>query len=750
MIPPEKRHETARMLLLMAIMAIVGLLMSGIAITILYNTAFTQSGQRLKQTVESYARLIEAITNNEVKHLTSHGEPVVPDILDKAVLEQVREAHHQFKGFGETGEFTMGRLEGNEIVFVLRHRHTHQDEPLPVPMNSSLAEPMRRALRGESGVVNGLDYRGVMVLAAHEPVAILNLGVVAKIDLEEIRRPFIRAGLQVSGIGVVVILAGTFLFYWIGQPVVQQLLETAALREHRQALLDTQIALQEKAAHLDSILRAVDLVILATDANFRIRYCNPEAERLFGQSVEELMAQPLHGLHAVFQSEMLAEAILETQRHREYPFEMVQQISGLDRCLEATLSMIVNPTEKDIGYLLVARDVTEARIALDALIRSERRYRLLIESANDAILIADAATGIILDANPMASELLGRPVKELIGMHQTELHPASERERYRQLFLEHVSKGNGLLSGINVVRIDGTEVPVEIRAAVTDLGDQQVIQGIFRDVTERKLIEERQRALNQELEQRVEERTRELNRSNQDLQQFAYVASHDLQEPLRLITGYVQLLEKRYRGQLDEQANRYIASAVDGVNHMQRLIQNLLSFSRVGNTASTRVNLDLNEVLERTLRNFESLVRDSAALIHHDPLPNLWADPILMEQLLQNLLGNALKFRGDDAPRIHLSAAREENTWVIAIADNGIGIDAKHQERIFLIFQKLHSRARYEGTGIGLALCRRIVERHGGRLWVESTPGQGSIFRFSIPDRDDNSVDTKQRNSTIK
>ncbi|MBF0416256.1 MAG: PAS domain S-box protein [Magnetococcales bacterium] len=734
MIQPEKIPETARMLLLLAIMAFVGLFMSGIAISILYDTAFTQSGQRLKQTVESYARLIEAIARNEATHLTSHGDLPAAIILQQEVLDQVREAHHQFKGFGETGEFTMGRLEGNEIVFVLRHRHANQDEPLPVPWHSSLAEPMRRALQGEAGVVVGLDYRGVMVQAAYEPVAILNLGVVAKIDLEEIRRPFFQAGYQVSGIGMAVFIAGTLLFYWIGQPMVQQLQETVALRESRQALIQTQHVLQDKAAHLDSILKAVDMVILATDATFHIRYSNPEAQRIFGQGAEELMAQPLGDLLATLRGGQLDKDIREVLRHRDHPFEMQHQVAGENCRLEALLTRIVNASGETSGFLLVARDVTEAKNALEALIRSERRYRLLIESANDAILIADAATGIILDANPMASELLGRPAEELIGMHQTALHPPGERERYRHLFLEHVRKGNGLLSGINVVRKDGSEVPVEIRAAVTDLGDQQVIQGIFRDVTERKLMEERQQALNQELELRVEARTLELNRSNQDLQQFAYVASHDLQEPLRLITGYVQLLEKRYRGQLDERADRYIANAVDGVNHMQSLIQNLLRYARVGNTASERVEIDMNAVLEHTLRNLEPTIRDSAALISHEPLPNLRADPILMEQLLQNLLSNALKFRGVDAPRIHLNAVREGNAWVIAVADNGIGIEARHQERIFLIFQKLHTRARYEGTGIGLALCKRIVERHGGEIRVESTPGKGSIFRFTIPD----------------
>ncbi|MBF0339422.1 MAG: PAS domain S-box protein [Magnetococcales bacterium] len=733
-----KSPETARMLLMMAIMAAVGLLMSGVAIVILYDTSFTQSGQRLRQTVESHARMIEAITRNEMTHLSAHGVAFDPADLEETVMRQVREAHHRFKGFGETGEFTMGKMDGENIVFVLRHRHADQDEPLPVPMNSPRAAPMRQALQGESGVLIGLDYRGVTVLAAHEPVAILNLGVVAKIDMEELRRPFLRAGLQVAGIGMMVIVIGTFLFYRIGHPMVQQLMETAALRESREALIEAQAALQEKAVHLDNILRtSTDLAIIATDLDFVIKYFNPEAERLYGRAAEQMLGRTVAEIHQEVgvDQKRFTHGIQVVKEQGEHPFDIRQTLEdGSERMIEARASGILDRQGRLTGYVLMSRDVTDARMALEMIARSERRYRLLIESANDAILIADADSGLIVDANLMAGELLGRTVAEVIGMHQSQLHPATEIERYQQLFKEQVLLGNGLLSGVDVVRKDGTLVPVEIRAGVTNLGDRQVILGIFRDVTERRRMEERQQALNLELEQRVAERTRELARSNQDLQQFAYVASHDLQEPLRLITGYVQLLQKRYQGRLDEQADKYIFNAIDGVNHMQSLINNLLSYARVGNSESERVSIDLNTVLERTLTHLEPTIQETGAVVTHDPLPTLQANPVLMGQLLQNLIGNAMKFRGDSPPCIHLCASRENKAWVIAIKDNGIGIEPKHQERIFLIFEKLHSRVRYEGTGIGLAMCKRIVERHGGRIWVESQPGQGSTFSFSILD----------------
>ncbi|MBF0180843.1 MAG: PAS domain S-box protein [Magnetococcales bacterium] len=737
--PIEKR----RILLLVVIMACVGLTMSGVSIAILYETSFEQTRQRLVQTVQSRARLIEAMTRHEIARLKdTPGEIVMSQVVEH-VMMPVRDAHHRFSGLGRTAEFTMGRLEGDQIVFTLRHRAaSSQDEPLRIPMRSYFAEPLRQALLGRSGVLVGPDYRGAIVLAAHEPVALLDMGMVAKIDLEEIRQPFIKAGAMVMGIGAGVIVLGTALFFKIGNPMVLKLMETEALRQSQRELGEAKTALQEKAVHLDNILRSSsDLAIVATDLAFRIRYFNPAAERMLQQRAEEMLEKTVQTIHQELgvDPQRFAHGIEQVVRGGEYPFEMRGTVGDAPYVLEARVSAILDRQGEVTGFVLMAHDVTDLRKAREALIRSERKYRLLIESANDAIFVADAQTGIVLDANPMAGELLGRPVAELIGMHQTGLHPPDEVLRYQQLFQEQVIQGRGLLSDIHVVRKDGRHIPVDIRAGVTDLGDQLVILGIFRDMTERKAHEARLVEMNLELEQRVAGRTLDLERSNRDLEQFAYVASHDLQEPLRLITGYVQLLEKRYRGQLDAQADKYIAYVTDGVIHMQSLINNLLGYARMGKNRLARIPTDLDEVFRRTLLHCEPVIRATGAVVTHDPLPTVSVDPVQMGQLLQNLLGNALKFRGEHAPVVHVSATREKGCWTIACQDNGIGIDSRHQERIFLIFQKLHPRTRYEGTGIGLTVCKRIVEGHGGRIWVESAPGQGSRFAFTIPAPQDES-----------
>ncbi|MCL5960742.1 MAG: ATP-binding protein [Chloroflexi bacterium] len=241
------------------------------------------------------------------------------------------------------------------------------------------------------------------------------------------------------------------------------------------------------------------------------------------------------------------------------------------------------------------------------------------------------------------------------------------------------------------------------------------------------------RRLNEELELRVKERTAELERSNADLQQFAYVASHDLQEPLRMVASYVQLLARRYQGKLDSDADEFIAYAVDGATRMQVLINDLLAYSRVGTRGRPPAATEASAALQEAMSNLQFAIEESGAEITHDALPAVQADRPQLVQLFQNLIGNSIKFHGEETPRIHVSAEPKGSDWVFSVRDNGVGIAPEYFQRIFLLFQRLHGRAEYRGTGIGLAICKRIVERHGGRIWVESEVGRGSIFYFSLP-----------------
>jgi signal transduction histidine kinase len=276
---------------------------------------------------------------------------------------------------------------------------------------------------------------------------------------------------------------------------------------------------------------------------------------------------------------------------------------------------------------------------------------------------------------------------------------------------------------------------------------------IAQEMNRRRLAEEVVKQLNTDLERRVEERTveldsqtKELARSNSELQQFAYVASHDLQEPLRMVASFTQLLEKRYADQLDDDARDFINFAVDGAKRMQTLISDLLNYSRVGTQGKPLEFTDSNAVLQRVLEELKLAIDENRATITHDPLPRVLADSVQLGQLFQNLLTNAMKFRGADPPRIHISAHATGKTWEFSFRDNGIGIAEEQVDRIFVIFQRLHTKTEYPGTGIGLAICKKIVERHGGSIWIEPSPGGGTTFIFTISAIENHMVDRSEKN----
>ena len=356
---------------------------------------------------------------------------------------------------------------------------------------------------------------------------------------------------------------------------------------------------------------------------------------------------------------------------------------------------------------------------------SDQRFRALTESANDGIVSADGG-GMIIEWNKAARAMFGYDENEVTGRSLTILMP----ERYRAAHLQGLerfqSTGEARVMGRPVElhgrRKDGAEFPIELSLSTWKTDGQQFFSGIIRNITERKRAEE-------ELKRTMAE----LALSNADLDQFASVASHDLQEPLRAVAGCAELLQRGYRDKLDARAGELIQHTVEGAKRMQTLISDLLAYSRVGTRGKGFEPTDCNAALDRALANLATAIRESGAVITRDPLPMLKADSTQLPQLFQNLIGNALKFSAGKRPEIHVGAQRKDGGWIFSVRDNGIGIEPQYRDRIFVIFQRLHTRTEYPGTGIGLAICKRIIERHGGKIWVESEPGKGSTFWFTIP-----------------
>ncbi|MBF0381540.1 MAG: PAS domain S-box protein [Magnetococcales bacterium] len=485
--------EWRRIIPLVIIMAVVAMTIGGISLYVLYETAFDQAKSRLTETAKSRARLMESVARFNTEHNKYYpGGPF------NAALDQIREAHDNFPGFGQTGEFALAKRDNEQIVFVLSHRHDTLDRPNPVPFhkelnNVDLAEPMRRALFGQSGTVVGLDYRGTVVLAAHEPVDVLDLGIVAKIDLSEIRQPFIEAGQILFIISMFIIGLGTVVFFRVSEPMVEKIMETEALRVSQEQLLKAQEITREKAIYLDNILSsALDTSIVATDEKFLVRYFNPTAQKLFGYSPDQVIGRSVQEIHELenVENDRFEKGLANINNNGGHVYQIERADKDSKVIVESRASGIIDENGNRVGYVLMSKDITERKKAEDALIKSERKYRLLMEYANDAIFVADSQTGIIIDANKAASTILGWSMKEIIGMHQTQLHPPEKADLYKKLFEEHVRSGSGVLTNVVILHRDGRHIPVEIRAGVTDLGDKKVIQGLFRDITERKKAED--------------------------------------------------------------------------------------------------------------------------------------------------------------------------------------------------------------------------------------------------------------------
>ena len=374
----------------------------------------------------------------------------------------------------------------------------------------------------------------------------------------------------------------------------------------------------------------------------------------------------------------------------------------------------------------VQQELAERQRAEETLARERNLLRTLIDNLPDCIYVKDTASRFVV-ANTATAQLMGAATpEELLGKTDADFYPQELAAQFHADDQGIIRSGQPLIGREEPLMDLATGKAGWLSTSKVPLRDSQGeivgIVGIGRDITERKQAYEA-----------LQESLADLERSNKELERFAYIASHDLQEPLRMVTSYVQLLARRYQGQLDDDADEFIHYAVDGVSRMQELIHALLSYSRVGTRGKPPRPTNCERIVDLTLANLQVAIEESGAMVTRDPLPTVTADSSQLLQVFQNLIGNAIKFRGHEAPRIHVGAERRGDEWLFWVGDNGMGIDPQYHERVFAVFQRLHSREEHPGAGIGLAICRRIVQRHGGRMWVESDLGKGATFYFTIP-----------------
>ncbi len=480
--------------------------------------------------------------------------------------------------------------------------------------------------------------------------------------------------------------------------------------------------IEQSEARYRGLLEAAPDAMIVVNTTGEIVLLNVQAEKQFGYRRDELLGQAVTNIIP----EGFAERLIADDLRSAEDAQSQQIGTGLELVArrkdgtEFPIEIMLSPLESAEGILVTAaiRDISVRKAA-------EGRYRGLLEAAPDAMIVVNT-TGEIVLLNVQAEKQFGYRRDELLGQRVTNIIPEGFAER---LIADDLRSAEDALAqqigtGLELVarRKDGTEFPIEIMLSPLESAEGILVTAAIRDISKR-------RKAAAELLWKIEE----LNRSNEELGQFAYIASHDLQEPLRMVASYTQLLSRRYKGKLDADADEFIAFAVDGASRMQRLIQDLLVYSRVGSKGKELQDTSSEHALEMALSNLRGAIQESGALVTHDPLPMVMADKTQLTQLFQNLVGNAIKYHNDKVPNVHIAAAQNGGSrWSFSVKDDGLGIDEQYFDKIFGMFQRLHKRDEFAGTGIGLAICKKIVQRHGGEISVESQPGYGSTFHFSL------------------
>ncbi|MBK8933617.1 MAG: PAS domain S-box protein [Chloroflexi bacterium] len=502
----------------------------------------------------------------------------------------------------------------------------------------------------------------------------------------------------------------------------------------------------EERSFVDAIMDTAEALIIGLDNEGHIMRFNWACEALTGYSFGEVAGRPFWDFLLLEEEKEEIKKVFHQMQAGDFPnthenYWLTKSgerraIAWANTCQLDTLGKVkyvigtgidITKQKQTEAELIQLNQTLEQRVAdrTEEVVQSEKRFRAAFDLAAIGRVLA-TPEGQFFQVNQAFCEMTGYSEEELCQKTWWDItHPdflASGHDYMQQLIQRTIPSYNEELT---IAHKSGDTIWVRLNRILLFDADNQPLYLVsdIENITQRKTAEAE-----------INRILAELERSNIELQQFAYVASHDLQEPLRMVTSYLQLLQRRYSGKLDSDADEFIGYAVDGANRMKQLIQDLLSFSRVGTRGKPFEPVEIKVILKEALTNLETSIQETAAQIDHDDLlPTITGDAGQLVQLFQNLLSNAIKFRSEAPPKIHIGVQKQESDWQFSIRDNGIGFDPQFSDRIFIIFQRLHTRANYGGTGIGLAICKKIVERHGGNIWVHSQPNAGTTFYFTIP-----------------
>ncbi len=680
---------------LLIIMILVSLIVAVSSILIVYNVVVESKKEYLKELSENQVGIIKSI---------------YAERFDKKEVLQLLNSQHKFKStIGKTGEFVIGYLK-NDSMYFLSDNFRNESNPRSIPLKSNLAEPMKFALSKKAGIINGSDYRNSKVLAYCTYIPELQWGIVTKINVSEVNQPFIRAGLLASLIALILVTIATFIFKRISNPIIEELVRS---REEWEETFDL-----------------IPDLIAILDNDHKIVHANKAMLQKLGISSHQ--AEGLHCYQCVHGSDKPYASCphsLMLKDHKQHITEIHEIKLGGDFLVSVTPILDNHGGFK--GGVHVARDITDIRkkelelIKLNRIIlESEEKLKLALDNGSIGVWVWNILTNEI-EWDDRMEQIFGiepgsfNKTYDAFEAFLIDEDIPHTREAIRKALEDEVP-----FETVYRIKLNNGDVKyISAKALVNknEEGKPVKMTGVCFDIT----------GMKKDAEQVLFNLNEELLRSNKELEQFAYIASHDLQEPLRMVSSFTQLLAQRYNDKLDQDAREFIKFAVDGALHMQTLINDLLAYSRIQTKGKEFSRVDVHEILGKAIYNLSIKISEKNALVTSDDLPVIFGDEGQMVQLLQNLIGNAVKF-SKNAPHVHISSQEEKDHFILSVKDNGIGIEKQYFERIFQIFQRLLPKDEFEGTGIGLAICKRIVERHGGKIWVESEPEIGTTFYFSI------------------